>query len=247
MTQLTINQLQRMYSANIYELKNSDPLQKTNTSDASTGPSDSQEVLPKDDNPLFMSAEQRAASFFGVQFLPQSAASASKPGDVVMDPNYWGTPTTAAFIDEMKVKYAAVKDKTTVGTGYSFSPPYLLTPEMQKADMGNAFVVQTGRQFQRAVNAMDSLQGQQDSKKCIQDMAAESSGPMDKTLLADCDTRIEEKRGELRKILNGIQGLADKYGTQAEISAFFTDYTGFVTGKPQSLEGLHGDLGLPLT
>ena len=249
MTNLTLNQLQRMYSANIFELKSASQRQAAAANPPATS-SESQEIIPDENNPLFMSAEQRAASFSGIQILPESYSNVSRPSsatDVDTDPNNWDTPATAKFIDEMKDKYIAVRNQVTIGTLYrSFNEikQGFVKPTLSPSDIDNAFVWKMGQQFERVISAERTIQSVQEAKDRTEQGEDGSSNPMKQSNLANCQADIDGKRIELNKIFNGIKGLAEKHGTQAETSAFFADYTGFVTGTRQSLEAAYREYGI---
>ena len=246
MSTLTLTQLQRTYGAALYELK-SEAQRQTEAANPAAAASNSQEIIPDENNPLFMSVEQRAEAFARQQRIarnePEPASS-----DAPVDRRLWCNPETAKFIDEMKVKYAAVKDAANVGTLYM---PFALdrtktsiTPEMQKEQMGNAFVVKVGEVFSNVIDKLSSIQSNQEAIDRNLKRLETEPNVMEKSATAECQGRIDEAHAFMKTQLSGLRELTRQYGTEVEASAFFTDYTAFVTGTPQSLEAYYRDLGV---
>ena len=258
MSTLTLNQLQRTYGAALYELK-SEAQRQTEAANPAAAASNSQEIIPDENNPLFMSVEQRAEAFARQQRIAQNEPEPSAPNT---DPNYWGTPAAAKFIDAMKIKYTSVKDAAPVEASFA---PFMLSEALSMEEgearntliakstfseednrkrMGNPFVIKTGEFFVRIIDQQSSIKNNQQSIDQHLQNVQDQPDASQTYWIDKAQANINETRSSMKTLLTSLKNFTKQYGTESEASAFFTDYTAFVTGKSQSLEALYRDLGV---
>lgn len=338
---LTISQLQQMYGTkNVQELKgaNSNAAPK-NAGDvdvlersAANSPT---EIIPDDDNPLFMTIEQRAlahqheemrlrkaeseraqaehakmmegiykeqAAFEAMTFEEKVAYSEQKLQKMAegaikhriereakievlrasLPPRIAGalgedlrlndayTAKEANFLEQMKVKYAAVKDALSLpdeeikdlavrhAVGDFRIDPQQIAEEKRlqnlsaaevaaemKQKAGNSFVLGLNGTFNEIKVFAERIDHNRTMLQTAQrDLNAGSSRPFLREQIAEHQRNIDESIPKLDYWLKYLKDNTDSRGVQEEISSFFADYMQFHTGKTYNLNALYREAGL---
>jgi hypothetical protein len=181
----------------------------------------------------------------------------------------------ANFLEEMKVKYAHVKNAISSSDEVikefavrNAVGDFMLDPEQVKEQqrlyglsaaevaaefkqrLGNSFVVSLAPTFSHIAHGLNKIYNNQSIMADAQArLAAGSDHPMLREQIASHEKSIAEAKKELRDILVPLHEKIDSFRVWHEVRSFFADYAEFAYGEPYDFYQAYreADLHLPFT
>jgi hypothetical protein len=222
--------------------------------------------IPDEQNVMLMSPEQRGAMFKkheAERLAKIEERKAALPPrikgalgeDLRLSDRY--SPETANFLEEMKVKYAHMKDALYVPEENEqpriennvFGEDLILPTKAQMRERdGNHFVINLAHAFSHIASKVNQIYTNRSIMKDAQNrLPSGSSQPLLQEQIASHEKIIAQAKKELRDILAPLHENLDPFDAWQEVRAFFADYAEFAYGERYDLNAAYHEAGLKLT